>query len=131
MTAVCVKLRPKNIEDITAVIASTGRAHGEYTKILECSGSPGKIRYKHPMLKDILDFTYGLYRLSGAGNRDFPASCGLLAWAGGPHSPRHVKEDGKGDRQGKKRIHRRRPGAGNTGAVKNGVPRDVGRQHIR
>lgn len=60
ITAVCTGLRPHNIEDITAIIAlyrpgpmdSIGR-------FIDCKQHPERITYKHPLLKDILDVTYG------------------------------------------------------------------------
>ncbi|MCL1827959.1 MAG: DNA polymerase III subunit alpha [Oscillospiraceae bacterium] len=60
MTSVCIGLRPESLEDITAIIAlyrpgpmdSIGR-------FIECKHNPDKIVYKHPLLKDILDVTYG------------------------------------------------------------------------
>jgi len=60
MTSVCVGLRPKNIEDITAIIALYRPGPMDsIPRFLECAVSPEKIRYKHAMLQDILDVTYG------------------------------------------------------------------------
>ena len=60
MTGVCVGLGPKNIEDITAIIALYRPGPMEsIPRFLECSRDPGRIAYKHPLLEPILSVTYG------------------------------------------------------------------------
>jgi len=60
MTSVCTGLKPKSIEDITAVIALYRPGPMEsIPRFLECSSDPRKIRYKHELLRDILEVTYG------------------------------------------------------------------------
>ncbi|MEA4895440.1 MAG: DNA polymerase III subunit alpha, partial [Oscillospiraceae bacterium] len=60
ITAVCTGLRPKSIEDITAVIALYRPGPMDsIPRFLECSADPRKIRYKHELLRDILEVTYG------------------------------------------------------------------------
>jgi len=60
MTGVCVGLGPKNIEDITAVIALYRPGPMEsIPRFLDWSRHPEKITYKHPLLKPILSVTYG------------------------------------------------------------------------
>jgi len=60
ITAVCTGLKPRSIEDITAVIALYRPGPMEsIPRFLECSSNPEKIRYKHELLRDILDVTYG------------------------------------------------------------------------
>ena len=60
ITAVCTGLKPKSIEDITAVIALYRPGPMEsIPRFLECSAHPEKISYKHPMLEPILSVTYG------------------------------------------------------------------------
>ncbi len=60
MTGVCVGLRPRSIEDITAVVALYRPGPMEsIPRFLESSHDPSKIRYKHPLLEDILQVTYG------------------------------------------------------------------------
>lgn len=60
MTGVCTGLRPKSVEDITAVIALYRPGPMEsIPRFLECSADPSKIRYKHELLRPILDVTYG------------------------------------------------------------------------
>ena len=60
MTGVCTSLKPQSIEDITAVIALYRPGPMDsIPRFIECSAHPEKIRYKHPLLRPILDVTYG------------------------------------------------------------------------
>ena len=60
MTGVCTGLKPKSIEDITAVIALYRPGPMDsIPRFIECSAHPDKISYKHPMLRPILEVTYG------------------------------------------------------------------------
>ena len=60
MTSVCTGLKPRSIEDITAVIALYRPGPMEsIPRFIECSSNPQKIRYKHELLRDILEVTYG------------------------------------------------------------------------
>ncbi len=60
MTGVCTSLRPKSIEDITAVIALYRPGPMDsIPRFLECSAHPERITYKHPLLEPILSVTYG------------------------------------------------------------------------
>ncbi|MDR0491943.1 MAG: DNA polymerase III subunit alpha [Oscillospiraceae bacterium] len=60
MTGVCTGLGPKNIEDITAIIALYRPGPMEsIPRFLENNRSPEKIAYKHPLLEPILSVTYG------------------------------------------------------------------------
>ena len=60
MTGVCVGLGPKNIEDITAVIALYRPGPMEsIPRFLQWSQKPELIKYKHPLLEPILSVTYG------------------------------------------------------------------------
>ena len=60
MTGVCVGLKPKSIEDITALIALYRPGPMDsIPRFLECSVHPEKVSYKHELLKPILSVTYG------------------------------------------------------------------------
>ena len=60
ITSVCVGLKPKSIEDITAVIALYRPGPMDsIPRFIECSNNPDKISYKHELLRPILDVTYG------------------------------------------------------------------------
>ena len=60
ITAVCTGLKPKSIEDITAIIALYRPGPMDsIPRFLEWSNHPEKITYKHPMLEPILSVTYG------------------------------------------------------------------------
>ncbi|MBO5543076.1 MAG: DNA polymerase III subunit alpha [Oscillospiraceae bacterium] len=60
MTGVCMNLRPKSIEDITAVVALYRPGPMDsIPRFIECSAHPENVRYKHPLLRPILEVTYG------------------------------------------------------------------------
>ena len=60
MTGVCVGLKPRSIEDITAIIALYRPGPMDsIPRFIACSQDPGKIKYLHPSLEPILSVTYG------------------------------------------------------------------------
>ncbi len=60
MTGVCTQLQPRSIEDITAVIALYRPGPMDsIPRFIECSRNPEKVSYKHPLLRPILEVTYG------------------------------------------------------------------------
>ena len=60
MTGVCVGLKPKTIEDITAIIALYRPGPMEsIPRFIECAHHPEKITYLDPSLEPILSVTYG------------------------------------------------------------------------
>ena len=60
MTGVCVGLKPRNIEDITAIIALYRPGPMDsIPRFIECAQHPEKITYLHPSLEPILAVTYG------------------------------------------------------------------------
>ena len=60
MTGVCVGLKPRNIEDITAIIALYRPGPMDsIPQFLECARNPEKVKYDHPRLEPILSNTYG------------------------------------------------------------------------
>ena len=60
MTGVCVGLKPQNIEDITAIIALYRPGPMEsIPRFIACKHDPNLVKYKHPLLEDILSVTYG------------------------------------------------------------------------
>ena len=60
MTGVCVGLKPQNIEDITAIIALYRPGPMEsIPRFIACKHDPKLVKYKHPMLEEILSVTYG------------------------------------------------------------------------
>ena len=60
MTSVCVQLKPKSIEDITALIALYRPGPMDsIPRFVDWSVHPEKIRYKHELLRPILEVTYG------------------------------------------------------------------------
>ena len=60
MTGVCVGLKPKSIEDITAIIALYRPGPMDsIPRFIACAQDPKLISYKHPLLEPILSVTYG------------------------------------------------------------------------
>lgn len=60
MTGVGVGLKPKSIEDITAIIALYRPGPMDsIPRFLECARNPARVTYRHPMLEPILSVTYG------------------------------------------------------------------------
>jgi len=60
MTGVCVGLKPRNIEDICAIIALYRPGPMDsIPRFIASKHDPSLIRYKHPMLEPILSVTYG------------------------------------------------------------------------
>ncbi len=60
MTGVCTGLKPRSIEDITAVIALYRPGPmASIPRFLECASDPSHVTYKHELLRPILDVTYG------------------------------------------------------------------------
>ena len=60
ITAVCTGLKPRSVEDITAVIALYRPGPMEsIPRFLEYSAHPERITYKHELLRPILSVTYG------------------------------------------------------------------------
>ena len=60
MRGVVVAMKPHSIEDITAAIALY--RPGPMASIptyIDCKHHPEKVQYKHPLLRDILQVTYG------------------------------------------------------------------------
>ena len=60
MTGVCVGLKPRSIEDITAIIALYRPGPMDsIPRFIACKQNPKLIRYRHPSLEPILSVTYG------------------------------------------------------------------------
>ena len=60
MTGVCVGLKAKSIEDITAIISLYRPGPMDsIPRFIDCSQHPDKVRYKHELLRPILSVTYG------------------------------------------------------------------------
>ena len=60
ITGVCTGLKPKSIEDITAIIALYRPGPMDsIPRFLKCSAHPEEVTYRHELLKPILEVTYG------------------------------------------------------------------------
>ncbi|MBQ8175764.1 MAG: DNA polymerase III subunit alpha, partial [Oscillospiraceae bacterium] len=60
MRQVLMRLKPESIEDLIAVLSLYRPGPMDsIPRYIECRHNPEKVTYKHPILKDILDVTYG------------------------------------------------------------------------
>lgn len=60
MKSVLTQLKPESVEDLIAVISLYRPGPMDsIPKYIENRHNPSKVTYKHPLLKDILDVTYG------------------------------------------------------------------------
>ncbi|MCI8474964.1 MAG: DNA polymerase III subunit alpha [Oscillospiraceae bacterium] len=60
MTGVCVSLKPKDLEDVCAIIALYRPGPMDsIPRFVACKHDPKLVKYKHPMLEPILETTYG------------------------------------------------------------------------
>ncbi len=126
ITAVCTGLKPKSIEDITAVIALYRPGPMDsIPRFLECSADPGKIQYKHESLRPILDVTYGCIVYQEQVIEIFRRLAGFsLGQADMIRRAMSKKKHAVIDAERVAFIHGD-PARGIEGAVKRGVPEDV------
>ena len=126
MTGVCVGLKPKNIEDITAIIALYRPGPMDsIPRFIDCKHHPERIRYKHPMLKDILDVTYGCIVYQEQVIKIFQQLAGFsLGQADMIRRAMSKKKQAEIVRERKTFIEGD-PARNIPGAVANGVPADV------
>lgn len=60
MTDVAVRLKPRSIEDVTAIIALFRPGPMQYIdEYIRCSRDPSCVHYAHPLLEKVLSVTYG------------------------------------------------------------------------
>ena len=126
ITAVCTGLKPASIEDITAIIALYRPGPMDsIPRFIECRHHPEKIRYKHPLLKDILDVTYGCIVYQEQVIEIFRRLGGFTL--GQADMIRRAMSKKKQSEIVKEResFINGDPERGICGAVKNGVPADV------
>ena len=126
ITAVCAGLKPKSIEDITAVIALYRPGPMDsIPRFLECSANPGKITYKHPMLEPILSVTYGCIVYQEQVIEIFRRLAGFsLGQADMIRRAMSKKKEKEIVRERAAFVHGDES-RGISGCVKNGVPEDV------
>ena len=126
ITGVCVGLRPKSVEDITAIIALYRPGPMEsIPRFLEWSNHPEKIVYKHPILEPILSVTYGCIVYQEQVIEIFRRVAGFsLGQADMIRRAMSKKKEAEIVRERQAFVHgdARR---GIAGAVANGVPEDV------
>ena len=125
-TAVCAGLKPRSIEDITAVIALYRPGPMDsIPRFLECSANPEKITYKHPLLEPILSVTYGCIVYQEQVIEIFRRLAGFsLGQADMIRRAMSKKKEKEIQRERAALVHGDES-RGIAGCVKNGVPEDV------
>ena len=126
MTGVCTGLKPKSIEDITAIIALYRPGPMDsIPRFIECSAHPEKISYKHPLLEPILSVTYGCIVYQEQVIEIFRRLAGFsLGQADMIRRAMSKKQEKKIVEERKTFIYGD-PARGIPGAIANGVPEDV------
>ncbi len=126
MTGVCTGLSPKSIEDITAIIALYRPGPMDsIPRFLANNRHPDKITYKHPMLEPILEVTYGCIVYQEQVIEIFRKLGGFsLGQADMIRRAMSKKKQAEITRERKTFIDGD-PERGISGAVKNGISRDV------
>ena len=127
MTGVCVSLKPKDIEDITAIIALYRPGPMEsIPRFIACKQDPGKISYKHPILKPILEVTYGCIVYQEQVIRIFQDMAGFsLGQADMVRRAISKKKKAQIERERKAFIYGD-PERGIEGCIARGIPEQVG-----
>ena len=126
ITSVCINLKPRSIEDITAVIALYRPGPMDsIPRFIECKQHPEKISYKHPLLRPILEVTYGCIVYQEQVIEIFRRLAGFsLGQADMIRRAMSKKKHAVIDSERVAFIHGDH-GRGIDGAVKRGVPEDV------
>ena len=126
MTGVCTGLGPKNIEDITAIIALYRPGPMDsIPRFLDNNKHSHKITYKHPMLEPILQVTYGCIVYQEQVIEIFRKLAGFsLGQADMIRRAMSKKKQAEIERERKTFIDGD-PSRAINGAVKNGIPREV------
>ncbi|MBR4157689.1 MAG: DNA polymerase III subunit alpha [Oscillospiraceae bacterium] len=126
MTGVCTGLQPRSIEDITAIIALYRPGPMDsIPRFLECSAHPEKISYKHPLLKPILDVTYGCIVYQEQVIEIFRNLAGFSLGQADMIRRAMSKKKEKDIKKERVAFIHGDPERGIPGAVANGVPEDV------
>ncbi len=126
MTGVCVGLRPKDIEDITAIIALYRPGPMEsIPRFISSKHNPDSVSYKHPSLVPILSNTYGCIvyqeQVIEIFRRLAAYSLGQADMVRRAMSKKKVKDI---EREREAFLHGD-PARGITGCTANGIPQDV------
>lgn len=127
MTGVCVGLKPKSIEDITAIIALYRPGPMDsIPRFLNNSAHPEQVTYRHPLLKPILEVTYGCIVYQEQVIEIFRKLAGFsLGQADMIRRAMSKKKEKEIKKEREAFIHGD-PARNIPGCVVNGVPEDVG-----
>ena len=127
MTGVCVGLKPKSIEDITAVIALYRPGPMDYIpRFIACSKDPALVTYKHPLLEPILSNTYGCIVYQEQVIRIFQSLAGYSLGQADMIRRAMSKKKAKDVERERETFLHGDPARGIDGCIKRGVPEAVG-----
>ena len=126
ITSVCTQLGPKSIEDITAVIALYRPGPMDsIPRFIDCAAHPEHVKYKHPLLRPILEITYGCIVYQEQVIEIFRSLAGFsLGQADNIRRAMSKKKHKVIDAERVAFVHGD-PVRGIVGALANGVPEDV------
>lgn len=106
-------LKPHSIEDITAVVALYRPGPMQsIPRYIACKHDPSQVKYKHPLLKDILDVTYGCMVYQEQVMEVFRVLAGYSLGKADMVAPRDVQEKDEGAGKRTHQLHLRQRGIG-------------------
>ena len=126
MTGVCVGLRPKDIEDITAIIALYRPGPMEsIPRFISSKHNPDSVSYKHPSLVPILSNTYGCIVYQEQVIEIFRRLAGYSLGQADMVRRAMSKKKMKDIQREREAFLHGDPDRGITGCTANGIPQDV------
>jgi DNA polymerase-3 subunit alpha len=125
MKSVLMQLGPEHMEDLIAVISLYRPGPMEsIPRYVRNRHNPELVTYKHPLLRPILEVTYGCIVYQEQVMQICREACGLLLRPQRPCAPCHVEEKARRDGKGAPQLHLWRRGLPRL-CVKNGVPEHI------
>ena len=129
MTGVCMGLRPRSIEDITAIIALYRPGPMDsIPQFLECAHDPQKVKYDHPLLEPILANTYGCIVYQEQVIKIFQVLAGYSLGQADMVRRAMSKKKAKDLEKEREAFLHGDKGRGITGCAANGIPEETARR---
>ena len=126
MTGVCVGLKPKDVEDLTAIIALYRPGPmSSIPKFIESKHNPDKVTYRHPLLEPILSTTYGCIVYQEQVIRIFQDLAGYSLGQADMVRRAMSKKKAKDIQREREAFLHGDPGRNIAGCQANGVPEEV------
>ncbi|WP_251447586.1 DNA polymerase III subunit alpha [Vermiculatibacterium agrestimuris] len=126
MTGVCVGLKPKDIEDICAIIALYRPGPMDsIPRFVSSKHDPKLVRYKHPMLEPILQSTYGCIVYQEQVIEIFRKLAGYSLGQADMVRRAMSKKKAKDVAREREAFLHGDPGRNIAGCIHNGIPEDV------